>query len=267
VVTSTGVTGLTATLAAGSFASGAGTLTYTITGTPASAGTATFAINIGGQTCNLTRTVVVVCVGINICATTTIVDVSAAGYVWMDRNLGATKAADSSRDTASYGDLFQWGLACDGHQVRTSCKYAGPVSTAVPNLGNAWDAKFITTSSAPNDWLTTQNNALWQGVGGTNNPCPSGYRLPTIGELIALDASFSTKDAAGAFASPVKMPMAGFRDYSTGDLTVVGNFGDYHSSTVGGVNTGNLVFNGGSSTIYYTTFPRGYGFSVRCIKN
>ncbi|SIT28132.1 hypothetical protein [Chryseobacterium gambrini] len=56
-VTSTGVTGLTATLTAGSFASGAGTLTYNITGTPASSGTATFAISIGGKTCNLTRTV------------------------------------------------------------------------------------------------------------------------------------------------------------------------------------------------------------------
>ncbi|MFP3591957.1 hypothetical protein [Chryseobacterium sp. SIMBA_038] len=57
VVTSTGVTGLTATLLAGNFANGNGTLTYTITGTPSSAGTASFAINIGGQTCILTRTV------------------------------------------------------------------------------------------------------------------------------------------------------------------------------------------------------------------
>lgn len=57
-VASTGVTGLTATLTAGSFANGGGTLTYTITGTPAVAGgTASFAINIGGQTCTLTRTV------------------------------------------------------------------------------------------------------------------------------------------------------------------------------------------------------------------
>ena len=56
-VTSTGVTGLTAILAAGNFAPGNGSLTYTITGTPASSGTATFALNIGGQTCNLTRTV------------------------------------------------------------------------------------------------------------------------------------------------------------------------------------------------------------------
>jgi hypothetical protein len=56
-VTSTGVTGLTATLPAGSFATGAGTFVYNITGTPSSGGTATFALNIGGQTCNLTRMV------------------------------------------------------------------------------------------------------------------------------------------------------------------------------------------------------------------
>jgi hypothetical protein len=49
---------LTATLSAGSFASGSGTLTYTITGTPTSSGTASFALNIGGQTATLTRTVV-----------------------------------------------------------------------------------------------------------------------------------------------------------------------------------------------------------------
>src|SRR5690554_535364 len=56
-VNSTGVTGLTATLTAGNFANGAGTLTYTITGTPSANGTASFAINIGGMTCSLQITV------------------------------------------------------------------------------------------------------------------------------------------------------------------------------------------------------------------
>jgi uncharacterized protein (TIGR02145 family) len=56
-VTSTGVTGLTATLSAGSFANGSGSLTYSITGTPSAAGTASFVLNIGGQTCTLNRTV------------------------------------------------------------------------------------------------------------------------------------------------------------------------------------------------------------------
>jgi hypothetical protein len=58
VVSSTGITGLTATLSSGTFANGAGTIVYNITGTPSGTGTtATFAIIIGGQTCNLTRTV------------------------------------------------------------------------------------------------------------------------------------------------------------------------------------------------------------------
>jgi uncharacterized protein (TIGR02145 family) len=52
-ITSTGVTGLTATCAAGTFANGAGTLTYIISGTPESSGTASFALNIGGQSCSL----------------------------------------------------------------------------------------------------------------------------------------------------------------------------------------------------------------------
>jgi trimeric autotransporter adhesin len=51
---STGVEGLTATLAAGKLASGAGNLTYTISGTPTSAGTASFALSLGGQTCTVT---------------------------------------------------------------------------------------------------------------------------------------------------------------------------------------------------------------------
>jgi formylglycine-generating enzyme required for sulfatase activity len=52
-VSSTGVTGLTATLTAGTLASGAGSVTYTITGTPSASGTASFALSLGGQSCTL----------------------------------------------------------------------------------------------------------------------------------------------------------------------------------------------------------------------
>ena len=58
-VSSTGVTGLTATLTAGNFASGSGNLTYNISGTPSGAGTASFALNIGGQTGTLAAPVIV----------------------------------------------------------------------------------------------------------------------------------------------------------------------------------------------------------------
>ena len=55
-ISSTGVTGLTATLAAGTLSS-SGYVTYNITGTPTSSGTATFAISFGGESCSFTVTV------------------------------------------------------------------------------------------------------------------------------------------------------------------------------------------------------------------
>lgn len=53
---STGVTGLNATLQAGTLGS-TGNLTFVITGTPSAAGTATFPLSFGGQTCSLALTV------------------------------------------------------------------------------------------------------------------------------------------------------------------------------------------------------------------
>jgi len=51
-VSSTGVTGLTATLAAGKFNTGDGSLSYVITGTPTTSGYANFSLSIGGQSCS-----------------------------------------------------------------------------------------------------------------------------------------------------------------------------------------------------------------------
>jgi uncharacterized protein (TIGR02145 family) len=56
-ISSAGVLGLTATLLAGTFANGNGTLIYTITGTPTTSGIASFEINIGGKTCVFSRNV------------------------------------------------------------------------------------------------------------------------------------------------------------------------------------------------------------------
>ena len=56
-ISSTGVTGLTATLTAATLASGAGNATFAITGTPSAAGTASFAVSLGGQSCTLSLTV------------------------------------------------------------------------------------------------------------------------------------------------------------------------------------------------------------------
>ncbi|MEF9478754.1 hypothetical protein OWR28_14510 [Chryseobacterium sp. 1B4] len=56
-IPSSGVIGLNATLNAGAFQNGSGTLDFTITGLPATSGTANFNLSIGGQSCGFSRTV------------------------------------------------------------------------------------------------------------------------------------------------------------------------------------------------------------------
>ena len=184
------------------------------------------------------------------------------GAIWMDRNLGASQVATSSTDTTSYGDLYQWGRGTDGHQIRTSGTTATLSSTDNPGDGN-----FIKTSAAPYDWRSPQNTNLWQGVNGVNNPCPSGYRLPTETEWEAERATWSSNNnAAGAFASPLKLPVAGGRVRSDGSLYGVGTnkHGYYWSSTVSSTSSLYLYFS--SSNAYMLSNSRAVGHAVRCLK-
>jgi uncharacterized protein (TIGR02145 family) len=192
---------------------------------------------------------------------TTIVEVTTAtGKTWMDRNLGATQVATSSDDANSYGDLYQWGRGSDGHQCRTSSTTTTLSAVDQPANGN-----FIRISNSPRDWRDPQNDNLWQGANGINNPCPTGYRLPTDTELNEERASWSSNDnAAGAFASPLKLPMAGGRSYSNGSLAGVGSGGGYWASTISGTNARYLYFD--SSSAFMDSYGRAFGFSVRCLK-
>ena len=181
------------------------------------------------------------------------------GKIWMDRNLGASQVATSSTDVASYGDLYQWGRGADGHQIRTplSTPTTGQSSSSSPG------ANFLIGSL---NWYNGTNpDNLWQGVSGVNNPCPIGYRIPTEAEWNAESLSWSTKNSAGAFASPLKLPMAGYRDYSDGSLGNVGTDGVYWSSTVSSANARDLSFD--SSNAYMNSDDRAFGGSVRCLKD
>ncbi len=199
---------------------------------------------------------------VNCAGATAVLDVTnpTTGKIWMDRNLGASQVATSSTDAASYGDLYQWGRRADGHQCRTSATTATLSSIDQPANGN-----FILAPSAPYDWRSPQNANLWQGVNGVNNPCPSGYRIPTELELEAERLSWSANTSVGAFASPLKLPMAGDRVFSNGSLNYVGTNGVCWSSTVSGSNSRYLSFN--SSNAYMSIYHRAFGFSVRCLKD
>ncbi len=190
---------------------------------------------------------------------------STTGEIWMDRNLGASRVADSSTDSMAYGDLYQWGRSADGHQCRESDTISVLASTAASSPDSVWYGKFIVEGSSPFDWLSTPNDSLWQGVNGVNNPCPNGYRLPNEAEWNAERESWGSNDLDGAFGSPLRLPVSGSRDVSSGAPFGVGSRGDYWSSSVSGANARFLLFNSSGAALL-SDFRAG-GRAVRCIKN
>lgn len=193
---------------------------------------------------------------------TAVVDVRnpRTGRVWMDRNLGASRAARSSTDSQAYGDLYQWGRAADGHQRRNS-----PTTSTLSRSDQPGHSSFTLVPNRPWDWRSPQNDNLWYGVNGGNNPCPPGYRLPSYAEWDAEIDSWRSNSSSGAFGSPLKLPVAGGRSGSSGSLYVVGSLGGYWSSTVSGSGARVLVFD--SSYASMGSSRRAFGRSVRCLKD
>lgn len=196
---------------------------------------------------------------------------SATGEVWMDRNLGASQVATSVTDHLAYGSLYQWGRAADGHELinRTSSTVGTPVNGTTATLSNSDTAPndlFILSSGNVADWRSPQNNNLWQGVNGTNNPCPAGFRIPTETELNNERLTFTPQNASGAFASPLKLTFGGYRGITSGLVQGSGTRGLYWSSTPSSLYSKYLNFTSSAATINDNA-GRANAMSVRCIKD
>ncbi len=184
----------------------------------------------------------------------------ATGQTWMDRNLGASRAATSSTDEEAYGDLYQWGRAADGHQSRKSGE-----TTFLSFSDTPGHDEFIISPDNPYDWRKPQNNDLWQGKNGVNNPCPDGFRLPTRAELEAELQSWKSNDAAGAIASPLKLPLTGSRCRETGVVFLEGLHAYLWTASVDGIYSWVLGFGNFAANMYVSA--RTDGAAVRCIKD
>jgi uncharacterized protein (TIGR02145 family) len=181
---------------------------------------------------------------------------------FMCHNLGV---ANTSADpfTPSWeinGGYWQWG--------RKEMAAAGPSG---PGSGQAKEGEISgwNTNDAP-------NGAWKDGLKTVNDPCPSGYRVPTKAEwdgalknnILSNVGSWensSTNYSCGKkIGDLLFLPAAGVRSNTNGALNLRGNSGFYWSSTEdGSTEAWILFFSSGNAFTYY--YGRAYGRSVRCI--
>lgn len=161
---------------------------------------------------------------------TEVIPVNIGGRVWMDRNLGAhRRPTDFFNDPFSKGSLYQWGRNSDGHEIIVTDgnnpsrrKYFAQYrfdQSDTPGAQIVIGPTDTSTLSSPlfntpnGDWRATQNGNLWRSTevgGGVNNPCPSGYRLPTYTEALDLITNTIPNGFASSLSSLFDFSYDGF---------------------------------------------------------
>jgi uncharacterized protein (TIGR02145 family) len=193
--------------------------------------------------------------------------------LWLECNLGTSGAASSANDYGAYGSLFQWGRFSDGHEL---INWTGPSSgapvngttTTLAGSSSPGHSLFITTEYPVTDWLATPNDFLWQSNNTqNNNPCPIGFRIPTIAEWNLEISGWQSGSLADAMQSPLKLPFAGYRQSYSGGVSGGGWAGYYWASMASNVNAQCLILISPISFMALSQFARANGASVRCIKN
>ncbi len=198
------------------------------------------------------------------------------GNVWLSNNLGAdyaklnssnfniTAQATAYNDSRAYGSLFQWGRCPDGHELINWSTETGIYDNGSTQsiTDTPTSALFIAISG---DWRSTPNDALWATEASANNPCPSGFRVPTQAEQTGLVTAAGITNYSNATTSKLKFSVAGMRNNGDGSILLLGNSGYYWNCSVSGINAGYRSF---LSSITRTNFTsRTLGYTVRCLKN
>jgi len=287
-VTSTGVIGLTATLSAGNFANGAGTLTYTITGTPDTSGTTSFALNIGGQSCSLN--IIVYNNPPSTCGAPnmhnpaktygSMTDQDGNAYKtiiigtqeWMAENLN-TSIYRNGDAIANITDNNQW----SGLTTGAYCFYGNNSQYECPygKLYN-WYALIDQRNICPTGWHVP-SDIDWQELetyfGMTSNELNlNGYRgvseniggkLKSNNSLLWLDPNSGANNESGFSGIP-----AGTRSYD-GYFYAINSFGFFGSTTLNGVeyNWGRYLNNSNSGINRPNSLLNRNAVSVRCLKD
>ena len=136
------------------------------------------------------------------------------GSVFLDRNIGALTTRMSSHGIDNYGFVYQWGrkdpfFGGDGRSnenptvssilsiAKNNTMRSGNINWSVSNTSASTPLNAVRNpmqffssaalSSQPADWLSVSDTTLWYDTKkGNYDPCPSGYRVPGVNELISL---------------------------------------------------------------------------------
>ena len=284
-IQSTGVLGLTATILAGNFSDGNGTLSYTISGTPQSSGVASFAISVGEQSCTLTITV------------------NGVGQTGITAH---SCGADSVNNPAkTYGAITdQQGNVYKTVVIGNQEWMAENLNTSIYRNGEA-----IANITDNNQWLSLNTGAWcyndndsqydcpygklynWYAVADPRNVCPTGWHVPTDAEWSVLinyldPNTDGISNVAGGklksiglqyWRSPNQdatnesgfsgLPGGGRHD-DDGVFYNVGIFGNWWSSTETGTNDAwYRTLHCSLDGAYRNYTNEHYGFSVRCLRD
>jgi len=192
--------------------------------------------------------------------------------LWVGANLGASQVATSATDASSYGFLYQWGRGSDGHQVRGS-----PTTTDYSNGPSPGNGNFIRSSLQDGNWMNQNpSTTSWAGTTAINNPCPSGWRIPTTSEWtwfitnLKLYNNSIGFNASTAYSNDfnIKIPSGGQRHRLNGALTNDNNHGYWLNNTSdGGVRIIYFIGSGDNNNWGEGGDAGAYGAGVRCIQN
>ncbi|WP_418992952.1 Ig-like domain-containing protein [Alistipes sp.] len=236
---------------------------------------------------------------------------------WLDRNLGARRRAVASDDHEAFGSLFQWSRKADGHEkivwtldeegyplgtpatgTRTEqaasredaghadfIVFKGDWSTDKISAGGLWGGKTFSVSSSLASYATHYGNltchAPLDDPAQANNPCPYGYRVPTVMELHQLMMAASGTEtivfngvntAAGIgqtlSEAPYFLPCAGDRAYANGSLTKAGTWAIlWTNSAQTAANGYPMRVDKAKHQYRISGIQRAVGSPVRCIKD
>ena len=201
-----------------------------------------------------------------------------------------------------YGKLYQWGRkygqGYNGDIYMENDSNIGVYSDAtIPEIvegpisdANGQDEEysnsFFKVATSPNDWMSSQDDKLWNSGTEENpikteyDPCPTGWRVPTKKELLKLKknkSSLTTNEngqvgywfcGANSYSETVPsvfFPAAGDRYGDDGYAYDRGNFGFYWSSTTNSYYAYYLFFDSDVADMY--DFYRTDGYSVRCVQD